>query len=109
MSARACGRRQRRQHRPAHGRRDGIDLVCDGPHRCALSTRLLSHHGRAEEAQMETSTTHWKLGLFLVLSLVCVVLAVSLFGTQALGQKTVDYQAYFDESVGGLGVGSSVR
>ncbi len=58
---------------------------------------------------METSTTHWKLGLFLVLALVSAVLAVSLFGTQAIGQKTVDYQTYFDESVGGLGVGSSVR
>ena len=58
---------------------------------------------------METSTTHWKLGLFLVLGLVSVALAVSLFGMQAIGQRTGDYQTYSDESVGGLGVGSSVR
>ena len=57
---------------------------------------------------MET-TTHWKLGLFLVMGLASAVLAVGLFGTHAIGQKTVDYQTYFDESVGGLGVGSAVR
>jgi paraquat-inducible protein B len=58
---------------------------------------------------METSTTHWKLGLFLVLVATFGVLALGLFGTQAIGQKTVDYETYFDESVGGLGVGSAVR
>ena len=58
---------------------------------------------------MANSTMHWRLGLFLVVGLICVVLAVSLFGTRAIVQRTVDYETYVDESVGGLGVGSPVR
>jgi ABC-type transporter Mla subunit MlaD len=58
---------------------------------------------------MTPRTVYWRLGLFFVASLVCVVLGLSLFGSRALGQKTVDYETFFDESVGGLGVGSPVR
>jgi ABC-type transporter Mla subunit MlaD len=58
---------------------------------------------------MAPRTVYWKLGLFFVVGLVCVVLGLSLFGSRALGQKTVDYETYFDESVGGLGVGAPVR
>ena len=58
---------------------------------------------------METSTTYWKLGLFVVMSGVCIVVAVGLFGARAIGKETIDYETYVDESVGGLGVGSPVR
>lgn len=58
---------------------------------------------------MANGTVYWRLGLFLVVSLVCVVLVLGLFGSRVLGQRTVDYDTYLDESVGGLGVGSPVR
>jgi ABC-type transporter Mla subunit MlaD len=58
---------------------------------------------------MQISTTYWKLGLFLVVVCACVVLGLGLFGSHAIGQKTVDYATYVDESVGGLGDGSPVR
>jgi paraquat-inducible protein B len=58
---------------------------------------------------MAPRTVYWKLGLFFAASLVLVVLGLSLFGSWAIGRRTVDYEAFFDESVGGLGVGSPVR
>lgn len=58
---------------------------------------------------MASRTTYWRLGLFLVASLFCVLLVLGLFGSKLIGQRTVTYETYFDESVGGLGVGSPVR
>lgn len=58
---------------------------------------------------MANATMYWRLGLFLVVSLVCIVLVLGLFGSRVLGQRTVDYETYLDESVGGLGVGSPVK
>jgi ABC-type transporter Mla subunit MlaD len=58
---------------------------------------------------MAARSLYWKLGLFLVASLVCVIVVLSTFGSKTLGQSTIPYHTYFDESVGGLGVGSAVR
>jgi phospholipid/cholesterol/gamma-HCH transport system substrate-binding protein len=66
-------------------------------------------HGRTVSALMAARNFYWKLGLFFVVALVCVVVVLSNFGSTSLGQRTVDYHTYFDESVGGLGVGSPVR
>jgi ABC-type transporter Mla subunit MlaD len=54
-------------------------------------------------------TKYWKLGLFLVLGLLCIALAVSYFGSQTIGRRATDYFTYFDESVEGITVGSPVR
>jgi phospholipid/cholesterol/gamma-HCH transport system substrate-binding protein len=54
-------------------------------------------------------TKYWKLGLFLVLGLLCFVLALSYFGTQTIGRQSIEYFTYFDESVEGITVGSPVR
>jgi paraquat-inducible protein B len=52
---------------------------------------------------------YWKLGLFLVLGVLCMALATVYFGSQTIGRRTIDYFAYFDESVEGITVGSPVR
>jgi ABC-type transporter Mla subunit MlaD len=58
---------------------------------------------------MATRVLYWRFGLFLVVGMVCVLLVLSLFASKTLGQQTVDYETYFDESVGGLGTGAPVR
>ncbi|MHC4263295.1 MAG: MlaD family protein [Planctomycetota bacterium] len=54
-------------------------------------------------------TNHWKLGLFVVLSLALGFGAIAFFGAQRLNRESFEVVTYFDESVEGLGVGSPVK
>jgi phospholipid/cholesterol/gamma-HCH transport system substrate-binding protein len=58
---------------------------------------------------MSAPANHWKLGLFMIVGAVLTLTAAAFFGTHSLRKETVDYASYFDESVTGLDVGSSVK
>jgi phospholipid/cholesterol/gamma-HCH transport system substrate-binding protein len=58
---------------------------------------------------MTQPTNHWKLGLFVVVSFLLGLGALMYIGAQAFGRDSVTYKSYFDESVTGLDIGSSVR
>lgn len=58
---------------------------------------------------MATPTNHWKLGLFVVGSVVLGLATVVVLGARSLQRETISYKTYFDESVQGLDVGSPVK
>jgi ABC-type transporter Mla subunit MlaD len=58
---------------------------------------------------MSAPTNHWKLGLFVVVGTLLIVIAAAFFGTRSLRKETVEYTSYLDESVTGLEVGSPVK
>ena len=58
---------------------------------------------------MSSPTNHGKLGLFVVCAVAGLAGAVIFIGGRSLTRVTVPYQAYFDESVEGLEVGSPVK
>jgi len=58
---------------------------------------------------MSTPTNHWKLGLFVVVSLLVGLLAVATLGARSMPKETVTYNSYFDEAVTGLEIGSPVK
>jgi phospholipid/cholesterol/gamma-HCH transport system substrate-binding protein len=53
-----------------------------------------------------TATSHWKLGLFVVVSILTMVGAVFWLGARGFHRDSVAVVTYFDESVQGLDVGS---
>jgi phospholipid/cholesterol/gamma-HCH transport system substrate-binding protein len=57
---------------------------------------------------MSAPTNHWKLGLFVLSSVVLGLMGIVFLAGQVLQKDTVRYTSYFDESVGGLNAGSSV-
>jgi phospholipid/cholesterol/gamma-HCH transport system substrate-binding protein len=57
---------------------------------------------------MSAPTNHWKLGLFVVSSLLLGLLSIALFAGRAMRRDSVPYTSYFDEAVTGLSVGSPV-
>jgi phospholipid/cholesterol/gamma-HCH transport system substrate-binding protein len=57
---------------------------------------------------MTAPTNHWKLGLFVVVGVVCGFGALVWLGTRSFRKETVHYVSYFDESVTGLELGSPV-
>jgi len=57
----------------------------------------------------ETRTNHWKLGLFVVVSILVVVVATFWLGAQRFERDSFQAVTYFDESVQGLEVGSPVK
>ncbi|MDB4972095.1 MAG: Paraquat-inducible protein [Myxococcaceae bacterium] len=57
---------------------------------------------------MSAPTNHWKLGLFVLTSVVLGLMGIVFLAGQILQEKTVRYTSFFDESVGGLNPGSSV-
>lgn len=58
---------------------------------------------------MSAPTNRWKLGAFVVGSLVVGVIAAVIVTAQTMQAVTVTYTSYFDEAVTGLEVGSPVR
>jgi phospholipid/cholesterol/gamma-HCH transport system substrate-binding protein len=58
---------------------------------------------------MSTPTNHWKLGLFVVVGFVLSGTTVFYLGARSLKKEVVSYQTFYDESVQGLEVGSSVK
>lgn len=57
---------------------------------------------------MSAPANHWKLGLFVVVSVLVGIFAVIVLGAEALHEDTISYVSYFDEAVQGLGEGSPV-
>ena len=58
---------------------------------------------------MSAPTNHWKLGAFVVGSILVGLTAAAILTAQTLQAVTVTYKSYFDEAVTGLEVGSPVR
>ena len=58
---------------------------------------------------MAVGTNRWKLGLFVLVGLGVALGALLLLGARSWGKKTVEVVSYFDESVQGLEVGTSVK
>ena len=58
---------------------------------------------------MATPTNHWKLGLFVVVSVLVGMGVLVFLGARSLTTDTVSYVSYFDESVQGLELGSPVK
>jgi ABC-type transporter Mla subunit MlaD len=58
---------------------------------------------------MTTPTNHWKLGLFVVVGLVVMLVMLVFLGKETMQQESVEYKSYFDEAVTGLEVGSPVK
>ena len=58
---------------------------------------------------MSTPTNHWKLGLFVVSSLLLTLVAIAYFGARSMPKQTVTYSSYFDEAVTGLENGSPIK
>jgi ABC-type transporter Mla subunit MlaD len=57
---------------------------------------------------MSAPTNHWKLGLFVVVSVLAGLGTLVYLGAHALHKDTVSYTSYFDEAVSGLNLGSPV-
>jgi paraquat-inducible protein B len=58
---------------------------------------------------MATPTNHWKLGLFVVVSVLIAMAVVVALSARTLTKETVDLVTYFDESVQGLELGAPVK
>lgn len=58
---------------------------------------------------MASPTNHWKLGLFVVVSLVLSLCTIVFLGARSLHKNSIHYKSYFDESVQGLEVGSAIK
>jgi len=54
-------------------------------------------------------TNRWKLGLFVLVGFGVALAALLLLGARSWGKKTVEVVSYFDESVTGLELGTSVK
>jgi phospholipid/cholesterol/gamma-HCH transport system substrate-binding protein len=57
---------------------------------------------------MSAPTNHWKLGLFVISSLVLGLMGIVFLAGRALQEDTVRYTSFFDEAVTGLNTGSPV-
>jgi len=57
---------------------------------------------------MSAPTDHWKLGLFVVVSVLLGLGVAAFVGAEALHVETVSYKSYLDEGVSGLAIGSPV-
>lgn len=58
---------------------------------------------------MAVGTNRWKLGLFVLVGFGVALAALLLLGARSWGKKTVEVVSYFDESVQGLELGTSVK
>jgi len=58
---------------------------------------------------MEEGRRHYRLGLFVVMTLAILAVALFLLGGRKLFQPTFTFETYFDESVSGLEIGAPVR
>ncbi|HEY3496548.1 MAG TPA: MlaD family protein [Polyangiaceae bacterium] len=58
---------------------------------------------------MAVGTNRWKLGLFVLVGFGLAVAALVAFGARNWSDETLDYFAFFDESVQGLDAGSPVK
>lgn len=58
---------------------------------------------------MSSPANHWKLGLFVVVGTLLVLGVIGFLGSLSLNNQSVNYTSFFDESVTGLDVGSTVK
>lgn len=58
---------------------------------------------------MAAPVNHWKLGLFVVLSVILGLSVIVVLGARSLQKQLITYTTYFDESVQGLEIGSAVK
>lgn len=58
---------------------------------------------------MSAPTNHWKLGLFVVVGILLALSAIAYLGSLSMNNQSVTYTSYFDESVTGLDLGSTVK
>lgn len=58
---------------------------------------------------MAAPTNHFKIGLFVILSLAAIIVVTVALGAQSVKKETVLYTTYFNESVQGLDVGAPVK
>jgi paraquat-inducible protein B len=58
---------------------------------------------------MAAPTSHYKLGLFVILGMASVIAMAVFLGAWSMRNETVTYRTYFNESVQGLDVGSPVK
>jgi phospholipid/cholesterol/gamma-HCH transport system substrate-binding protein len=58
---------------------------------------------------MTAPANHWKLGLFVVVSVLLGLGALLVLGARSMHDETINYTTFFDESVQGLDVGSPVK
>ncbi|MCB9876775.1 MAG: MCE family protein [Planctomycetes bacterium] len=57
---------------------------------------------------MNTTTNHWKLGLFVVAAFLLAMAALAWLGASRFERDSMQFYAYFDESVHGLAIGAPV-
>jgi len=58
---------------------------------------------------MASPTNHWKLGLFVIVSVILGLAVIVVLGARSLQKELITYATYFDESVQGLEIGSPVK
>jgi paraquat-inducible protein B len=58
---------------------------------------------------MSAPTNHWKLGAFVIASILLGLTAAALLTAKSMQVETVSYTSYFDEAVTGLEIGSPIR
>jgi len=58
---------------------------------------------------MSAPTNHWKLGAFVLASILLGLTAAALLTARSMRVETVSYTSYFDEAVTGLEIGSPIR
>lgn len=59
--------------------------------------------------QNNLDANYFKIGAFVILGIVIIILAFLIFGSQRLLERTVYLETYFDESVQGISIGSPVK
>jgi phospholipid/cholesterol/gamma-HCH transport system substrate-binding protein/paraquat-inducible protein B len=57
---------------------------------------------------MGTKPNYFKIGLFIIISVILIVVAVVIWGAGLFGKEKIYYETYFDSDVTGLAVGSPV-
>jgi phospholipid/cholesterol/gamma-HCH transport system substrate-binding protein len=58
---------------------------------------------------MASPANHWKIGLFVIITVLLALGSLLVLGAQSMQTETVLYTTYFDESVQGLDTGSPVK
>ncbi|MGE4285372.1 MAG: MlaD family protein [Phycisphaerae bacterium] len=58
---------------------------------------------------MSKKTNYFNIGLFVIIAIALITTGVIVFGTGVIGRNSELYEAYFDESIQGLSIGSPLK
>src|SRR5215471_14808712 len=58
---------------------------------------------------MEEGKRHYRLGLFVTVSIIAIAVLLFVLGGRKLFQPTLTFETYFNESVAGLEIGAPLR